>query len=285
MEIVRRVRSMMEIVRQARGRGLKVGLVPTMGFLHEGHLSLIALLKERVDVVVVSIFVNPTQFGAGEDFEAYPRDLTRDADLCIAEGVNYLFVPEGPEMYPTGPGTWVEVGELSERYEGACRPGHFRGVSTVVLKLLQIVRPRVAVFGEKDAQQLVVVRRMVQDLMLDVEIVSGPIVRAEDGVALSSRNRRLSADERKAAAAVPRSLEAARKALADGVDDPEELLRRVREVLESESLLSIEYTALVDPKTLHPVGEISQEMLLLVAVRDGETRLLDNVRLSPPETE
>lgn len=275
---------MKEIVRQVRGRGLKVGLVPTMGYLHEGHLSLVTLLKERVDVVVVSIFVNPTQFGDSDDFETYPRDLTRDADLCIAEGVNYLFVPEASEMYPAGPRAWVEVGELSERFEAASRPGHFRGVSTVVLKLFEIVRPTVAAFGEKDAQQLAVVRRMVEDLMLDVEIVAGPIVRGDDGVALSSRNRRLSLDQRVAASAIPRALEAARLALASGASEPVEILRCVREVLETESVLSIDYAVLVDPGSFHPVTEISNEMLLLVAVLVGETRLLDNTLLSAPGT-
>jgi pantoate--beta-alanine ligase len=284
MEIVRRIQSMKEIVRQARGRGLKVGLVPTMGFLHEGHLSLVSLVKERADIVVVSIFVNPTQFGVDEDFESYPRDLTRDADLCIAEGVNYLFVPEAAEMYPVGPRTWVEVGELSERYEGASRPGHFRGVSTVVLKLMEIVRPTVAAFGEKDAQQLAVLRRMVADLMLDVELVAGPIVRADDGVALSSRNRRLTPDQRKAATAIPRSLEAGRQALADGAGEPVEILGRVRETLESESVLAVDYAALVDPGTLQPVVEISGDMLLLIAVQVGETRLLDNTLLSTPKS-
>lgn len=281
MEIVRRVQAMKEISRKARARGLRVGLVPTMGFLHEGHLALIRRANEAADVVVVSIFVNPTQFGPDEDYDTYPRDLTRDADMCIAEGVDYLFTPEAREMYPPGPRAYVEVAELSDRLEGASRPGHFRGVTTVVLKLFEIVKPHVAVFGRKDAQQAVIVGRMVEDLILDVEIHVLPTVRNDDGLALSSRNKHLSEAQYAAALAIPRALDAARHLVADGQLRGDEVVRAAREVLEAEELIQIDYVEVVRPATLSPVTTIEGEALLLVAVRCGETRLLDNATLEP----
>ena len=177
MEIVRRVRSMREISKQARTKGQRIGFVPTMGFLHQGHLALIRKMREQADLVVVSIFVNPTQFGPEEDYERYPRDLTRDTDLCIREGVDYLFVPTADEIYPPGPRTYVEIPDLSASIEGASRPGHFRGVATVVLKLINVVQPHAAAFGQKDAQQAIVIRRMVEDLILDLELHVIPTVR------------------------------------------------------------------------------------------------------------
>ena len=234
MEIVRRVPSMKQISRQARQRGLRVGFVPTMGSLHEGHVSLIHKIKDHCDVVVVSIFVNPTQFGPKEDYDHYPRDLMRDADLCIAEGVEYLFTPEAPDIYPEGPETWIEVSDLSYRLEGASRPGHFRGVATVVLKLLNVVQPDVVAFGQKDAQQLAVIRRMARDMMLDVEILEVPTVRGEDGVALSSRNNMLTSEMRRAAGALPAALEEARRAVAEGGRDVEEIVGAVRVAIEAE---------------------------------------------------
>ena len=276
MEIVRRVQSMKEIARQARGRGLKVGLVPTMGHLHEGHLNLIREIDGVADVVVVSIFVNPTQFGPNEDYESYPRDLARDVDLCVDEGVDYLFTPEVNDIYPPGPRTYVEVPELSDRLEGASREGHFRGVTTIVLKLLQIVQPQVTAFGQKDAQQAILVQRMVKDLMLDVELRIVPTVRDEDGLALSSRNRYLSAEERGAAAAIPRAREAAREALAAGQTKAEELAAAARAVLEAEPLLRVDYVEVVSPESLTALSTVENEALLLLAVRCGETRLIDN---------
>lgn len=277
MEIVRRINSMREITRKIRARGKKIGFVPTMGSLHDGHLSLVHHVRAMTDVVVVSIFVNPTQFGAGEDFDSYPRELTRDADMLIAENVDYLFAPEANEIYPPGPSTFVEVADLSTRLEGACRPGHFRGVATVVLKLFEIVRPTVAAFGQKDAQQAVIIRRMVRDLMLDTEIQVLPIQRDEDGVALSSRNRNLSSDERRAARAIPRSLDAATEAVSSGETDPDKVVGTVRDILEEEPLLRVEYVELVDPELLQPLTEIGGKMLLVVAVFAGSTRLIDNV--------
>jgi len=247
-----------------------------MGSLHDGHLSLVHHVRTMTDVVVVSIFVNPTQFGADEDFGRYPREMTRDADMLIAEDVDYLFAPEADEIYPPGPGTFVEVANLSTRLEGACRPGHFRGVATVVLKLLEIVRPTVAAFGQKDAQQAVIVKRMVRDLMLDTEIEILSTQRDEDGVALSSRNRYLSDDERRAARAIPRALEGAAEAVSSGETDPDKVVERAREILEDEPLLRVEYLELVDPEFLQPLTEIGGDMLLVLAVFAGGTRLIDN---------
>jgi pantoate--beta-alanine ligase len=272
---------MREIAGRARARGLKVGLVPTMGFLHEGHLGLIRRIDELADVIVVSVFVNPTQFGPGEDYERYPRDPTGDADQCIAEGVDYLFVPEVTEIYPPGPRTHVEVEQLSEWLEGASRAGHFQGVATVVFKLFNIVRPTIAAFGQKDAQQAVIVRRMVEDLMLDVEIVVLPTVRDADGVALASRNKYLSEEERAAAAAIPRALQAAEKLVAEGETRSGVILAAARETLESESLLRIDYLELVAAESLAPIPTLDAEAFLLVAVHCGKTRLLDNTTLQP----
>lgn len=285
MEIVRLVHTMKEISRRALRAGSKIGLVPTMGFLHEGHLSLIRRVKEVSDVVVVSAFVNPTQFGAGEDFERYPRNLPRDADLCIAEGVDYLFTPDEDEIYPEGHSTFVEVEGMSSVLEGSSRPGHFRGVATVVLKLFEIVRPTVAAFGQKDAQQAIVLRRMVRDLMLDVELLVLPIVRDEDRVALSSRNRYLSAPEREAARAIPRALEAAQHVVTEGQDKPEEVVAAAREVLEAEPRIEIDYVELVDADTLDRAKSLQGEKLLVLAARVGATRLLDNAVLRAPSRE
>jgi pantoate--beta-alanine ligase len=279
MEIVRRVHSMKEIARQIRAKNRKIGFVPTMGALHDGHLSLVRRVKEVADETVVSVFVNPTQFGANEDLDRYPRDLSRDADLLIAEGVDYLFAPEADEMYPKGPRTYVEVADLSARLEGASRPGHFRGVATVVTKLFEIVRPTVAAFGQKDAQQAVILQRLVRDLMLDVELLILPIVRDDDGIALSSRNVFLSTRERRAARAIPRAIEASVKAILEGETDPNTILARGRVVLEEEDLLRIDYFELVDGEMLRPVPEATGDLWLLAAVYAGTTRLLDNARI------
>jgi pantoate--beta-alanine ligase len=270
---------MKEVARQARGRGLRVGLVPTMGYLHEGHLSLIRRVDELADLVIVSVFVNPAQFGPEEDFERYPRDLARDADLCIKEGVDYLFAPEGEEIYTPGPRTLVEVTGISERLEGENRPGHFRGVTTVVLKLFEITRPHIAAFGQKDAQQSIIIERMVHDLMLDVEILVLPTIRETDGVAMSSRNRYLGHVEREAARAIPRALEAARRSVAEGRTGVEDVVGVVRAEFDAESLIRIEYVELVDKRTLAPVTAVEGEALLLLAVRCGVTRLIDNTVL------
>ena len=281
MDIVRRAMGIRDIVRRARAAGLRVGFVPTMGALHEGHRSLIRAVNESTDVSVVSVFVSPTQFGPGEDFERYPRDQAADVDACVAAGVDYLFLPEPDEIYRAGASTHVEVDGLSDRLEGASRPGHFRGVATVVTKLLNIVGPHVVAFGEKDAQQATVIRRLVEDLFLDVEVQIRPTVRDEDGLALSSRNQRLDDDERAAAAAIPRALEAVERLVQEGETGGEKIAEAARTVIESEPLLRVDYAELVDRKTFARVDSLDKEGMLVLAVHCGTTRLLDNIRLSP----
>ncbi len=280
MEIIRKVHSMREIASQILAARRTIGFVPTMGSLHDGHLALVRRMKQLSDVVVVSIFVNPAQFGPDEDLQHYPRQLTRDADLLIAEGVDYLFNPEAEEIYPNGPGTYVEVEDLSTRLEGASRPGHFRGVATVVMKLLQIVRPTVAVFGQKDAQQAVIIRRMIDSLFLGTELLVLPIVRDEDDVAMSSRNAYLSSAERRAARAIYKGLCAAREAMERGERNLQEVVRTAREIIEEEEILRIDYLELVDGDLLRPVPMVEGRMLLVTAVYAGSTRLLDNVEIS-----
>ncbi len=282
MELIRRVSLMREISREKRGRGKKIALVPTMGALHDGHLSLVRRARDLADIVVVSIFVNPTQFGPREDYERYPRDLARDADLCIAEGVDYVFAPEANDMYPPGYRTWVEVEGLSSVLEGASRPGHFRGVCTVVLKLLNIVRPHFALFGQKDAQQAIIVRRMVRDLNVDVELVVCETVRQPDGLALSSRNAYLSPEDRAAATVLFRALERARVLVEDeGETDAARVEREVREVLAGEPRVRVDYVALVDEDDLQPVERIERPVLVALAAWLGDTRLIDNVIVKP----
>lgn len=282
MEIVRRVNAMKQVARDVRSRGQRIGFVPTMGALHEGHLSLVRRAQELSDVVVVSVFVNPTQFNENDDFDRYPRDLTHDADLCVAEGVEYLFAPEAREIYSDGPRTTVEVEGLSLQIEGASRPGHFKGVATIVLKLLNILQPHVAVFGQKDAQQSAIVRRMVDDLMLDTEILIAPIVRDDDGLALSSRNARLDDAAREAARTIPRALDAVEQLVVGGQRDAATLIRRFGELIEAESLLELDYAVVVDPETFEPLSTVDAEALMVVAVHCDGVRLLDNVRLALP---
>lgn len=279
MELVRRVQSMREVAQRCRARGERIGLVPTMGALHEGHMRLVRRTRELCDKVVVSIFVNPTQFGPGEDLARYPRDLAGDVDRCVEEDADYVFAPEAAEIYPAGSQTFVDVTELSKGFESDFRPGHFRGVATVVLKLFQATLPHVATFGRKDAQQLAVVQRMVRDLLLDIEILPIPIVRDEDGLALSSRNRYLSAEQRKQALAIPRALTAASEAAASGKLQASELLQVARRVIDESKALTLEYLELVDCESFEAIKRLDGEGLLLVAARIGGTRLLDNVRL------
>ena len=273
---------MKEARRHARRGGQRLGFVPTMGALHEGHLALIRRVRDSVDSVVVSTFVNPTQFGPAEDFDRYPRDLARDADLCASCAVDYVFAPEPEEIYPAGACTFVEVMGLSSRLEGASRPLHFRGVTTVVLKLLEIVRPNVMALGQKDAQQALVVRRMAKDLLLDAEVLVLPTVRDPDGLALSSRNVFLSPEERRAAGAVPQALRAAEEAAGAGTQDPARIVAAARSVLEAEPGLRIDYLELVETDDLRPATVLAGELLLAVAVFSGTTRLIDNVLLRFP---
>ncbi len=260
----------------------KVGLVPTMGYLHEGHLSLVRKAAEDCDSVVVSIFVNPAQFGAGEDLTAYPRDLARDLDLLAQERVDVVLCPSVEEMYPEPSDVSVEPGGISARLEGAARPGHFRGVATVVAKLLNLVQPHAAYFGRKDAQQLAVLQRVVRGLHFPVEVVGCPTVREPDGLALSSRNVYLTPVERRAAPVIYRALREGEALYGRGERDAERLKARVREILRSEPLLSPEYVSVADPSTLEELVSVgSHGALLSLAARLGRARLIDNVLLPP----
>jgi len=257
-----------------------IGFVPTMGALHEGHLSLVRLARERAARVVASVFVNPTQFGPKEDFSRYPRQPEKDAEMLAAAGCDLLFLPDVETIYPPGNSTFVEPGGPAEGLEGACRPGHFRGVATVVSALFNLVRPDVAVFGRKDAQQLAVIRRMVRDLHIPVEIVAAETVREEDGLALSSRNAYLSPEERRAAPVLYKALRAAEDAIAAGERRGDEVRRVMRQVLEAEPLARIEYAEVVDAGTFQPVDALAGNLVLPLAVRIGGTRLIDNFQLA-----
>jgi pantoate--beta-alanine ligase len=256
-----------------------VGLVPTMGALHDGHLALVKQARAANDTVYVSIFVNPTQFGPNEDFAAYPRDTERDLALLSAEGVDYVFMPSAEEMYPEGFDATVDMGLITERLEGASRLGHFYGVATVVLKLLHIVRPTRAYFGKKDAQQLVVIRKMVRDLDLDIEITGIDTVREPDGLAMSSRNAYLSPPEREAALVLWNALSLAREMWNRGARDAETYRIRMRELIESEELARLDYVSVADPVTLSELTRIQGPALVSLAVRIGRTRLIDNITL------
>ncbi|MDW8047058.1 MAG: pantoate--beta-alanine ligase [Chloroflexota bacterium] len=276
------LRSPAEMHRWRAGVRGMVGFVPTMGYLHEGHLSLVRLSRQRDDVTVASIFVNPTQFGPNEDFERYPRDEARDLALLEAEGVHAVYLPSVAAMYPPGYQTYVTVEELSKRLEGAARPGHFRGVATVVTKLFGAVQPHRAYFGKKDAQQLRLIRRMVRDLDLPVEIVAGETVREPDGLAMSSRNVYLAPDERAIAPLLYRGLCAARDAFIAGERDAERLRAIVREVVGQEPRIALEYVSVADDETLEEIdGRVERPALLSLAARIGSTRLIDNVELAP----
>lgn len=258
-----------------------LGFVPTMGALHEGHLSLIQKARQMCDVVIVSIFVNPTQFNEETDFESYPRDLTADAEYLSPYDVDIIFAPEADEIYGDEFSTFVTVDDISDKLEGASRPGHFRGVATVVTILLNTVRPDFAFFGQKDAQQLAVIRGLVRDLCFDTEIIAMPIVREESGLARSSRNELLTESDREAAAVIYRSLQKAKKAHAEGENSAGNITNIVSEELESEPSARPDYIALVDPDTLDPVEKIADKpVLLAVAVRFGEIRLIDNIILN-----
>lgn len=267
-----------------RAAGERVGFVPTMGALHEGHLSLVKLAREHAGRVVASVFVNPAQFGPNEDFGRYPRQPEKDAGLLEAAGCDLLFLPDVATIYPSGHATFVEPGGAAEGLEGTCRPGHFRGVATVVCALFNLVRADVAVFGEKDAQQLAVIRQMVRDLHIPVEIVPGPTVREADGLAMSSRNAYLSPGERRAAAVLHRSLRAAEEEIAAGERRGDEVRRRMLEVLNSEPLARVEYAEVVNAESFQPVETLSGRLVLPLAVRVGGTRLIDNIRLAVGET-
>ena len=278
MQIVHSVKEMQSLAEQIRVQGKRIGVVPTMGYLHPGHLSLIELARRESDVVVTTLFVNPTQFGEGEDFERYPRDLDRDKVLARGAGTDILFVPDANEMYPEGYGTFVNVEGVTGILEGAFRPGHFRGVATIVLKLFNITKPHVAVFGQKDAQQLFVIQKLVGDLNLDVQIRVAPILRDVDGLALSSRNVYLKSDERLRATALSRSLNHAEALVRAGERSVVRVKGEMQEILRQADPMKIDYLAFVDPSSFREVTTIEPPSLLIaLAVRLGATRLIDNI--------
>jgi pantoate--beta-alanine ligase len=282
MEIINRRQRMSSVARKVRReQDRTIGLVPTMGALHEGHLSLVREARRMCDIVVVSVFVNPAQFGPGEDFEHYPRDLTRDTAILTDYNVDYIFAPAVEEIYPKGFSTHVTVDGLSDQLEGASRPGHFRGVATVVTILLNIVRPDFAFFGQKDAQQALIIKRLVRDLAFDTEIVVLPTVREESGLALSSRNTYLNEEEQQAATILYRALARAKEAYKNGERNGGRLAGTIRATIETEPRARIDYISVTDADTLEKLEKLDDRTVLVaVAVHFGKTRLIDNIVLN-----
>ncbi|MDH7512216.1 MAG: pantoate--beta-alanine ligase [Clostridiales bacterium] len=277
MRTLTRIAEMKAVVKELKAQSKSVGFVPTMGFLHEGHLSLVRECRKSADATVVSIFVNPLQFSPKEDFEDYPRDLDRDRRLLEGEGVDFLFHPESEEMYPEGYRTAVEVGGLQDKLCGRSRPGHFKGVTTVVLKLFNIVQPDMAFFGQKDAQQALILKKMVRDLNLDMEIRVLPIIRDQDGLALSSRNTYLNPEERQAALVLTRSLAQAKLMFEAGERTAGSIVTAMKNLISREPLARIDYVEIVDLDELNPVEMIDRDVLVALAVYIGKTRLIDNI--------
>lgn len=279
MKTIHSVTEMQQAALALRTAGKRIGVVPTMGFLHAGHLSLVKLARERSEVVILTLFVNPTQFGPREDLAKYPRNFERDTALCHEAGVDILFAPDAAEMYAADASVYVVEEKLSRGLCGAARPGHFRGVGTVVAKLFNLCLPHVAVFGEKDAQQLRIIRRMTRDLNFPVEIVAGPTLRAADGLAMSSRNTYLSADERQQAPVLKRALDAAVRLFQTGERDAATLKTAMRQIITQAPAAKIEYIEIVDDATLEPVPTLEKPALIALAVFIGPTRLIDNIAL------
>lgn len=269
-------------LKEERRRGKSIGFVPTMGYLHEGHLTLMREAKKRADIVVASIFINPTQFGPNEDLDKYPRNIERDRQMAGEAGVDHLFVPTVDEIYPEGYATYVNVGGgLDGVLCGKNRPGHFRGVATVVAKLLNIVQPDIAFFGEKDWQQLTIIKRMVCDLNIDVEIAQVPTVREKDGLAMSSRNSYLSPQERETALVISRALKQARDMARSGENDAQKIMASLRQMIAEQELIELDYLEICDPVSLNPVEDIKGDALVAIAARAGSTRLIDNTIIRP----
>lgn len=276
MDICYTIKDVRERVNAWKREGLTIGFVPTMGYLHEGHKSLMQAARANNDRVVVSVFVNPMQFGPNEDLESYPRDFEKDSALCESVGVDLIFRPEPKEMYSDGFCSYVDMNGLTTELCGKSRPIHFRGVQTVVLKLFNIVKPDRAYFGQKDAQQLAVIKRMVKDLNVDTEIVGCPIVREADGLAKSSRNTYLNPDERKAALILSRSLKLGRELIENGETDSKAVIKAITDSINTEPLAKIDYVDVVDFDTITPVDKIGKSVLVAIAVYIGKTRLIDN---------
>ncbi len=281
MQTVSSLKEMQVLAQKIRAQGKTIALVPTMGFLHPGHLSLMREGRRRGDVLVTSIFVNPTQFGPGEDFEAYPRDMERDQKMAQEAGVDVIFAPPAAEMYPSGYQTYVTVERVTQELCGISRPDHFKGVTTVVCKLFTIVTPHVAIFGEKDFQQLVAIRQMVADLNFAIEIVGMPIYREEDGLAMSSRNKYLTPPERKAALCIITSLKRAKALFDSGEREGKKISREVKNSIEAEPLSRIDYIKICNANDLKDMDQITQRAVLAVAVNIGKTRLIDNIIFDP----
>jgi pantoate--beta-alanine ligase len=277
MKVAKTIESVRKLVKAARSKGKIIGFVPTMGALHIGHISLIEKAKQQTDFVVVSIFVNPTQFGPGEDFEKYPRPLKADLEICRKAGVDVVFTPSPQQMYPGENLTWVNVEKLTEQLCGQFRPGHFSGVTTVCAKLFNIVAPDIAFFGQKDAQQAIVIKRMVTDLNMPLEIVVCPTVRQADGLAVSSRNQYLTRQQKKNAPLIYKSLQKCQKLIADGVADSKTIINQMRKILQQAPSIKIEYISILDADTLQELKKITGRVLTAVAVKIGSTRLIDNI--------
>ena len=280
MQVITKIGQLKQIIYTAKREGKTIGLVPTMGYLHEGHLTLMRRARQEQGLVIATLFVNPLQFGPQEDYADYPRDLERDCRLAESTGIDVLFAPSVDEMYPAGNGkilSFVDVEQITATLCGASRPGHFRGVATVVTKLFNIAEADVAYFGQKDAQQVAVIRRMTEDLNMNVKIVAVPIVREPDGLAMSSRNKYLAPAQRQAALVLSRSLERAASLLAAGERDSALILAAVRELIDQQPLAEIDYVSLVDPLSLAAIERVEQQALLALAVKFGKTRLIDNM--------
>ena len=277
MKVYRTTGSLIKKIKEIKKEGRKIGFIPTMGFLHKGHASLIKAARKDTDCVIVSIFVNPAQFGPMEDFKKYPRDIEKDLALCEKEGVDIIFSPKEKEMYPDGYVTYVNVEKITNTLCGASRPGHFQGVSTIVAKLFNIASPDVAYFGQKDAQQAIVIKRMAEDLNMNVKIKIMPTVREKDGLAMSSRNIYLDGKERENASYIYKALQAAKVLFNAGERDSGKIISRIKQVINSRDNAKIDYVAIVDTKELEDIKKVSGEALIAVAVKIGNTRLIDNI--------
>ena len=278
--LIQTINGMKQTIKKLKQQNKKIGFVPTMGYLHEGHLSLVECSKKENDITVVSIFVNPTQFGENEDFDKYPRDIERDLKLCEKADVDYVFAPKVSEMYPKGYSTYVIMETLTDKLCGKFRPGHFKGVLTVVNKLFNIVQPDNAYFGEKDYQQLIIIKKMVKELNMNVNVVGCPIIREEDGLAMSSRNKYLSEEERKSALSLNKALFLAKELFEKGETNPEKIKEEMKKLILSYPLVKeIQYIEIVDPKTLEEKQKVEKGDRVLLAVFVGDTRLIDNIEI------
>jgi pantoate--beta-alanine ligase len=279
VRIVRSPKKMQEICGELRGKGRTIGLVPTMGYLHEGHLGLVRIARGRSDVLVVSLFVNPTQFGPKEDFKSYPRDFKRDRLLLEEEGCDIIFAPRMKDIYPEAYLTYVTVEKITGKLEGQTRPSHFQGVTTIVAKLFNIVGPDIAVFGQKDAQQAVVLKKMVDDLNYGIKMIIAPTVREKDGLALSSRNKYLSKEERKQATVLHQSLREAKRLIGRGERSANKITARMRRLINRQPLAELDYIAITDARTLELLSRLKGEILISLAARFGKARLIDNIKV------